>query len=448
MHSSGLRAAKMYVDAVEDEQEGRTESRALQLRLHSPVPGTSSGAPLAPTPNVALAGGDAASLDSQDAPDDASTDPDPAGPPRGPSERAEVGGTGGATYWSRLRQQGRLLLYHASVFFPLVILLTWFRPLVVELSPSSSPSVQPSPSPSTSTQPPTLEDNTSGEEGDGGGAGVPLSIVNLRVLLTMLWVCLRVATARPFLQAHLYLADRRVHTLRREAGTISAAQLRRLVCTPHWYLGVVLVHYWAPVLLIGALCLLYKTSADAPWVPPALVHRMQAALQAADNRGGISPQLQPTDTGGGLGPSNATNWWATWVSLLAARTEPASLEPWNATHSHTLPATWVQLLLGANATGLSSEAAGQQDSSATAGAAGLEEAGSAGGGGAEQALLALEWLLWAPRVLSRLVHQLGYVCAPGVCEAVLGWLLMWHLGAYSVFLLIGVAYHRLLAPTI
>ncbi|KAL4710775.1 hypothetical protein ACJJTC_009324 [Scirpophaga incertulas] len=87
-----------------------------------------------------------------------------------------------------------------------------------------------------------------------------------RIALACLAVAFRAVLAPRQLQAYLGLAQLRLAQLRTEAGRITNVQLQRKIASVFYYLCVVALQYFCPVVMCAALTLMYKTLGEFSWM--------------------------------------------------------------------------------------------------------------------------------------------------------------------------------------
>jgi len=84
----------------------------------------------------------------------------------------------------------------------------------------------------------------------------------VRIAIVLVVCIVRTSMVRQHLQAHLNMAHDRVVALRREPGRISATELQKLVVRVFYYLCVVALQYFAPLVILLFTVLMLKTLGD------------------------------------------------------------------------------------------------------------------------------------------------------------------------------------------
>lgn len=360
----------MYVDCVEDEREGR-------LWTALPDPSTASdpddAAAEEDEQQTAARGAEANGRASSDASANADGSRAAGRASAAPGQEPE------AEHAPSHRTCGyymRLCMYHTSAFLPLLILVTWFKPLTDELRKHR-------------TLAPYLQEDV---------------VVALRLQLLLFWTLMRLMTARAFLQSYLHLAARKLMAIRREAGRITNVELRQTVAGVHYYLGVVLVHYVAPVFLVLFFAFIWKTLGQQSWFPPSLAaefHRWGNSSAAFSQSVLGAPLMRFSEQLAAPFPESDA------AARLAASLKP---QDWRATISNAMPGPVAATLTEAL------------------------EGGAAG-----------ELIADLMRSASRSSAQLRLLLSGPICNGLLGFLLAWLLFAYSLSFALGIVYHSLLA---
>ncbi len=140
-------------------------------------------------------------------------------------------------------------LLHLNIVFPLIIALSWVKPVVRDFIVNS----------------------------DSVYSGNKLKVEEktfeaIRICMIFAFCFFRLCLIWQHLQAHLNLAVTRVEEMKKEAGRISAVDIKKLVVRVYFYLCVVTLQYVAPLILLFYFACMLKTMGDCPILDSFGIH--------------------------------------------------------------------------------------------------------------------------------------------------------------------------------
>jgi len=131
---------------------------------------------------------------------------------------------------------------------------------------------------------------------------------SLRIISILIVIILRSLLMNQYLQSYLNLAPNRLVRMRKEAGTITNIQLKRMIAGVFYYLSIVALQFLAPLLLLLFSTLLFKVMGDHGWTGSLLgTNTIQSTPIDAN---GLNKVFSPIVWRGIFG---FTCWWLTFV---------------------------------------------------------------------------------------------------------------------------------------
>ena len=88
---------------------------------------------------------------------------------------------------------------------------------------------------------------------------------NLRIGMFVILAIVRLILLSTHLQSHLNSAYEKVENLRKESGRISNTEIQKMVARVFYFLGVVVIQYFTPVIMMLFLAFMYKTLGEYSW---------------------------------------------------------------------------------------------------------------------------------------------------------------------------------------
>ncbi|ESP01059.1 hypothetical protein LOTGIDRAFT_225492 [Lottia gigantea] len=139
---------------------------------------------------------------------------------------------------SRFRQ----FLLHTNFVLPLIICLTWARPIARDIFCKRR----------------MYSDALMTDE----------SFDSVRLFLVAFFFIVRLLLLPTHMQSHLNMAHEKIEALKKEGGRINSLEIQKSVSRVFYYLCVVTLQYMAPAILILFLSFLLKTLGDYTWTAP------------------------------------------------------------------------------------------------------------------------------------------------------------------------------------